>query len=476
MAREIYFNASSAFDDRGLGEVFAPAAVMQAFLDVERAVALAQAELRMIPAESAAVIAANCDAALLDPVRMQEGHDTTRHPLMPLINELVRLCGETHGGYVHWGITTQNVIQTGLMLLAKRAQHTIDGFVGDILHHLGRHAVTHADTLMAGRTHYRHAVPITFGFKVAVWIEELLDCAERLRTAGDRAFQVMSGGAVGCFSALGPNGPALQARVADILGMDEMAIPSRGIRTRMCDWVNALTLLASVCHKIAEEVYQSGSEEYGELHEGRVAGSIGSSTMPQKINPILGYGIIENSRKLYAQAAMLMGEAHRPFESDGSTNLMFENAIAAVVGMMGQVLARTEGLVGGLVVDAARMRANLDLSQGAIHAEFAMMRLSETEGKHRGHEMVHEVALAAAEGGPSFPDGLAALPGGAELRREIEARMRGEAPNGLCAEFARHFGALALAFDPAAFPPASQRRSLAVVAKDAAAAAPVAGA
>jgi adenylosuccinate lyase len=429
----------------------------QAFLDVEKAVALAQGELGLIPAASAEVIASNCKYECLDMARLEASYRTTRHPLMPLINELVRLCGSVHGGYVHWGITTQNVIQTGLLLLAKRAQAILDGILRDILLHLGRHARTHATTTMAGRTHFRHAVPITFGFKVAVWIEELLQAIDRLNDAQKRAFVVMTGGAVGCFSALGRIGPEFQSRVAQRLGMGEMAIPSRTIRTHMCEYVNALSLMASVCHRIAEEVYQTSSEEYGELHEKRFEGSIGSSTMPQKINPVHCYGIIANSNRLYACAGMLMAAAHRPFESDGSTNQMFEDGLAEVVSAITDILVRTEALVRDLDVNAMRMRENLDLTHGAIFGEFAMMRLGETLGKHRGHELVHEAAIAAAEGQAPFLDEITKLPGGAALRAEIEHRLAHDGASGICKEYALHFGSLVEDIAEGSIPSAEQR-------------------
>ncbi|TKT57756.1 adenylosuccinate lyase family protein [Rhizobium sp. LC145] len=457
MGTEFNDALTSQYDYRGLRDAFAPPAMYQAFLDVEKAVALAQGELGMIPAASAEAIAGHCRFEYLDTDRLDTSYRTTRHPLMPLINELVRLAGPQHGGYVHWGITTQNVIQTGLLLLAKRAQATLDGLLADILRHLGRHARTHAKTIMAGRTHYRHAVPITFGFKVAVWIDEFLQAADRLREAESRAFVVMTGGAVGCFSALGREGPALQSRVAALLRMGEMAIPSRAIRTHMCEYVNALSLTASICHKIAEEIYQSSSEEYGELHEGRVEGSIGSSTMPQKINPILCYGIIANSNKLYSCAGMLMASAHRPFESDGSANQMFEDGLAEVIGAISEILVRTELLVRDLYVDKERMRSNLDLSHGAILGEFAMMRLGETLGKHKGHELVHDAAMAAAAGRAPFLDELAQLPGGQALRTEIEDRLETGSTGGICAEYALHFGSLVENIGAGSMPTAEQR-------------------
>lgn len=457
MGTEFNDALSSQFDFRGLREAFAAPAMYQAFLDIEKAVALAQGELGIIPAASAEVIAGNCRYEALDLALLDAGYRTTRHPLMPLINELVRLCGPVHGGYVHWGITTQNVIQTGLLLLTQRAQATLDGLLRDILSHLGRLARIHAATTMAGRTHYRHAVPITFGFKVAVWIEELLQAADRLGEARKRCFTVMAGGAVGCYSALGAIGPEFQSRVATRLGMGEMAIPSRAIRTHICEYVNALSLLSSVCHRMAEEVYQTSSEEYGELSEKLLEGSIGSSTMPQKINPVHCYGIIANSNRLYSLAGMLLASAHRPFESDGSTNQLFEDGLVDVIAAISDVLVRTEALVRDLDLDAMRMRENLELSHGAIFGEYAMMRLGETLGKHTGHDLVHEAAVAASTGRGSFLDEVARLPGGAALSADIRARLAEDGANGICKEYALHYGALVEHIGSGPFPSAEQR-------------------
>jgi adenylosuccinate lyase len=457
MGTEFNDALSSQFDFRGLREAFAAPAMYQAFLDIERAVALAQGELGIIPTVSAEVIAGNCRYDALDLALLDAGYRTTRHPLMPLINELVRLCGPVHGGYVHWGITTQNVIQTGLLLLTQRAQATLDGLLRDILSHLGRLARVHAATTMAGRTHYRHAVPITFGFKVAVWIEELLQAADRLGEARKRCFTVMAGGAVGCYSALGAIGPEFQSRVAARLGMGEMAIPSRAIRTHICEYVNALSLLSSVCHRMAEEVYQTSSEEYGELSEKLLEGSIGSSTMPQKINPVHCYGIIANSNRLYSLAGMLLASAHRPFESDGSTNQLFEDGLVDVIAAISDVLVRTEALVRDLDLDTMRMRENLELSHGAIFGEYAMMRLGETLGKHKGHDLVHEAAVAASTGKASFLDEVARLPGGAALSADIRARLAEDGANGICKEYALHYGALVEHIGSGPFPSAEQR-------------------
>lgn len=449
---------AAQMDLRGLRDAFSPLATYSAFLEIEKAVALVQGEMEMIPQDAAQAIADNCRVERLDMARLEAGYGVTRHPLMPLLNELVRVCGPSHGGYVHWGITTQNVIQTGMLVLTRRAHDVMDTIVREMLRHLGKLARAHAATTMAGRTHFRHAVPITFGFKAAVWIEEILQSLERLDAARERAFVVMMGGAVGCFSAIGARGPEFQRRVAARLGMGEMAIPSRAIRTHICEYVNGLTLLASVCHRIAEEVYLTSSEEFGELREKRLDGAIGSSTMPQKINPVQCYGIIANANKLYAQAGMLMANAHRPFESDGSTNLLFEDALVDVVAAAGEVLVRTEALLGGLELDPIRMRENLKLSHGAIFGEYAMMQIGASLGKHQSHHLVHEAAIAADSGEGSFLGQLERLPGGEAVSADIRQMLDADGAAGICKEFALHFADLIDAMGSGPFPRAEQRK------------------
>lgn len=445
---------------RGLDTLFDQKSVFQAWLDVEKTVAQAQADLGLIPTTSAHVIIENCEYHKLDLDHLSNGFDKTRHPLMPLINELVRLCGEEHGGYVHWGITTQNVIQTGMLSLTMRAQSTIEKVFQIILGHLSQLAKTHARTIMAGRTHSRHAVPITFGFKVAVWIEELFQAMERLQDCKKRTFVIMMGGAVGCHSALGGDGPKFQKRVAELLGMGQMAIPSRAIRTHICEYANALTLMASVCHRMAEEIYQSSSEEFGEIFEGASDGVIGSSTMPQKINPILCCKIIANGHKIYAQNTLLMSMACRPFESDASTNNIFENGISEIVEIFANILVPTEALLRDLRVDAQRMKKNLDLSNGTIFAELAMMRLGASVGKHKGHSLVHELATASVSENEQFIEALSHLPNGDALQTEIRDVLSGKNGTGLCSTFALHYGALAHDADPLALPSADQRADI----------------
>src|SRR5579884_1378496 len=199
----------------------------QAWLDVEAALAAAQAELGIIPAAAAEAIARAAHYELLDRARLDEGFARTGHTIVPLVWELSRVVGEPHGGWVHWGATTQNITQTGDLLVLRQAHGIFLRLIGDALAAAADLAERGAEMPIAGRTLGQHAVPATFGFKAAVWIDELIRHGERLRQAAPRIFVAMLGGAAGTFASLGEQGPAVQAGVARHLGMTPMAVPAR---------------------------------------------------------------------------------------------------------------------------------------------------------------------------------------------------------------------------------------------------------
>ncbi|MGL5698091.1 MAG: class-II fumarase/aspartase family protein [Kluyvera sp.] len=411
---------------------------VQSWLDVEAALALAQAEHGMIPASAAQNIAANCQVDRIDLAEMERLLREIGHGFVPVIKVLVKACDSESGKYVHYGVTTQNIQQTAQLYLAKQFNVLMQGFVSDILRNLAQMAKRHHATLMAGRTHGKHALPITWGYKAAVWIDELLSAQERMQEAEKRVFTVMMGGAVGAFHATGETGRQVQESVAQKLGMRAMAIPSRNSRVYRTEYISNLCLLATTLHKIAEEVYQTSSEEFAEVSEAFTKGTVGSSTMPQKVNPKLAKGIIGNAQKLYSVLTSSLYVSPRPFEADSSAYFIFDGNIQESMECIAEIVMRAEELTRTLVINAERMQHNVHLTHGLINSEKIMMQLVEKLGKDAAHERVYHLAMRSTHEGTPYAEVLRNDP---IIRQhfndaEIEALIDPAHYTGLCSTIA----------------------------------------
>jgi 3-carboxy-cis,cis-muconate cycloisomerase len=401
---------SGRVPDPGIGALFRADALGQCWLDVEAALAQAQADSGITPRDAADAIAAAARLEQLDLGRVLEEVARTSHPLMPLVAELARAAGEDAGGWVHWGATTQNIVQTADVLTMRRAHAIFARQVAAALTAMADLADRSAGMVMAGRTHGQHAVPVTFGFKVAVWIDELARHAERLRQAGPRVFVAMLGGAVGTFASLGERGPQVQARFAARLGLAPMSVPARSIGDHLAEYVCLLGMLGASCGKIAREVYLLMSTETAEVAEPAPLGTVGSSTMPQKRNPQLCQDMIVGAAALRALVPLALEAMQAEHEGDAASTTMMHDAIERACTTAGDVLARLAVIVSGLRLDPARMRANLALDDGLIMAEAVMIKLAEAVGRQQAHEIVYQAAQAAITGNRAFSDQLLADP------------------------------------------------------------------
>src|SRR6202011_4082438 len=278
----------------------------QAWLDVEAALATAQEELAIIPNGAAEAIGRAAHLDLLDRAHIDEGFARTGHTIVPLVWELSRVTGEPHGGWVHWGATTQNITQTGDLLVLRQAHGIFLGLIADALDAAANLAERGAEMPIAGRTHGQHAVPATFGYKVAVWVDELIRHVERFRQAAPRIFVAMLGGGAGTFASLGAHGPAVQEGIAKQLGMLPMTVPARTIGDHLAENICLLGLLAATCGKIAREIYTLMKTAYGEVEEPVPPGTVGSSTMPQKRNPKLCQDIIAAAAEVRAAVPLAL--------------------------------------------------------------------------------------------------------------------------------------------------------------------------
>lgn len=331
----------------------------------------------------------------LDMEEMSRIKEKVGHGFVPFVKVLVRACRGEGKKYVHYGVTTQNIQQTSQLYTAKEVTEIYKSFLADILEHLAALARENAHTVMAGRTHGKHAIPITYGYKVSVWISELLTHLERFEEAEKRIFTVMMGGAVGGFNATGLVGRRVQEQVAERLNMSSMEVPSRNMSQMKVEYLMNLCLLCNTFHKMAEEVYYTGIEEFSEVCEGFTPGTIGSSTMPQKINPKLAKGIIANSQKLYSLPATGLYSAVRMFEGDSSSYMLFDGLMEEAMELTAEVLIRAEELTRTLNVNKERMLENANINHGLDNSEYVMMKAAERLGKDKAHELLYDKAMKA---------------------------------------------------------------------------------
>ncbi len=393
--KALYDSKSKSIVDNGMRALLSESYKIQTWLDVEAALALAQGEVGIIPKEDSLKIAEKCTLDNIDMAKLEKLKSEIGHGFVPFVKVLTQACGEQSGKFVHYGVTTQNIQQTGQLLQLKQFSEKMKEYVVKIIHNLADLAEEHKETIMVGRTHGKHALPITYGYKVAVWIDELTAALQRMQEAEKRVFTVMMGGAVGGFHAMGKEGIQVQALVAQRLGMYPMGIPSRNSRVYRLEWAQNLALLATTFNKIAEEVYYTSIEEFFEVSESVSKNTVGSSTMPQKINPKLSKGIIANSQKLYSVISAMYNAASRPFEADSSAYFLYDNCLQEAAELMAEIIIRAEELSGTIRVNKARMLENAKLSGGLINSEHIMMSMAAKLGKDKAHTLIHDIAMAS---------------------------------------------------------------------------------
>ena len=405
--------------DAGIRDIFGEASRIQAWLDVEVALAQAQAELGVIPGYAAEEIERKARYEYLDMDNIREGLARTGHPLVPMVWELDRICDGDTGGYIHWGATTQNITQTGKLLNLRSAHGVFLSQIAELLTLLADLAETTKDAALPGRTHGQHAVPATYGYKVSVWIDELCRHVERMRGCESRVFVAMLGGGAGTLGSLGEIGLDIQDGIAERLGMGSMSNPSRTIGDHLVEYITILALLSATCSKIGREVYTQMKQEFGEVEEPVPEGTVGSSTMPQKRNPKLAQDIVAGAAQVRALVPLALEAMQTEHEADRTTSVMMDKALNEACILTGDILQRMVNMFAGIRVFPERMRENLDLSGGLIMSEAIMLELGRQIGRQQAHDAVYEAAQASFIEGKSFADCLAEEP-------DVSARMTPE--------------------------------------------------
>jgi 3-carboxy-cis,cis-muconate cycloisomerase len=377
---------------------FDSSALVQAWLDVEQTLARAEAEVGIVPVAAADRIEREALADLYDLDELRAGVAESQHPLVPLVRALAERCGDA-GGFVHWGATTQDVLDTGLVLQVRAALGPIRRDIRRSTVAAAALALEHRTLPMAGRTHGQQAVPITFGLKAASWADELLRCEQRLAAAASAVATAQLGGAAGTLASLGDDAAAVRAAFCRLLGLAEADVPWHAARDRVRDLGHALAELGAAGERIAAEVIRLQATEIAELFEPLGPASVGSSTMPQKRNPMTSEYLVASARLLRGAVSVLLDAPAHAGERDMGAWAAEWIAVPQALILAGGVVEKLAGILEGMVVDGGRMRSNLDLTCGAILSEAAMMELARSVGHEHAHTLVAAVSRrAGAEG------------------------------------------------------------------------------
>jgi 3-carboxy-cis,cis-muconate cycloisomerase len=393
-----------------MAALFSDEAHIARMLAFEAALARAEAACGVIPAHAAGAIADACQMELFDvPSLFRDAASAGTVPI-PLVQRLTALVVEEARGYVHWGATSQDAIDTALMLQMRDGLDLLlDGLreLGDASALL---AERHRHTTMAGRTLLQQALPITFGLKAARWTALVARQTAALRSVRSAALALQFGGAAGTLASLGEDGPRVQDALARQLGLSSPPLPWHAERDRVGTIASALGVLAGSVSKIAEDIALLAQSEVGETSEAVAPGKGGSSTLPQKRNPVDATLALAAGRLALGCVPVLLTAMAQEHERGVGGWQAEWSALPDLFRYTAGALAHTSAAVAGLNVDAERMRANLDATYGLIMAEALTTALAPALGRHVAQRLVQQVCRSALENGVSLRDAAEAEP------------------------------------------------------------------
>ena len=398
-----------AFGSEAMRAIFSDRSAIARYVEVEVALAAAEAKVGVIPKEAAAAIKRLARAGDIDVAKLKAETDLVGYPIVGVVHQLAKQCGEA-GRYVHWGATTQDIMDTATVLQIRDGLALVEADLAALDASLAALAGKHRDTVMAGRTHLQHALPVTFGYKAAVWRGMVVRHRQRLEELRPRVLVGQFAGAAGTLASLGDKGLAVHDALMDELGLGRPPTPWHVARDGMAETVSLLALIAGTLAKIATDVMLMMQTEVGEAFEPFVPGRGSSSTMPQKRNPIACEFIVALAKVVRQQAGLMLDALAADHERATGPWQLEWVAIPEAFIATGGALRQSRFLLDGLIVDAGRMRRNLDLTGGLIVAEAVMMALAEHTGRQGAHDIVYGACRAALDKGTTLLEELQGLP------------------------------------------------------------------
>lgn len=394
-----------AFGTPLIREIFSDKAQISRYTEIEIALARAEAKCGVIPAEAADEIARRCSVDALDFELLRKETDNVGYPILPLVHQLVKQCGEA-GRYIHWGATTQDIMDTGVVLQMREGLRLIENDIAALRAILADLARKYRDTPMAGRTHLQQALPVTFGYKASIWLAMFDRHAERLEQLKPRVLVGQFAGAAGTLASIGEKGFAVQAALCEELSLGVPASTWHVARDGFAETINLLALVTGSLGKIALDIMIMASTEFAEAYEPFVTGRGASSTMPQKRNPISCELMLAAGKAVRQHAGLMLDAMVQDFERATGPWHAEWMAIPESFVLTAGALHQAKFALGGLIIDKARMAENLGISKGLIVAEAVMMHMAPFIGRQQAHDIIYEACRTVNEKGGTLAEVL----------------------------------------------------------------------
>lgn len=378
-----------------------------AMLETEAALARAGAAAGLIPPSAAEAIGAACQPSKFDATGLGQQSAASGNPVVPLVRALAMAVPPDAAGYVHLGATSQDILDTAAMLVARRALELLAADLAEVADELAGLADEHRMTLLPGRTLLQHALPVAFGLTAAGWLNGLTEATGRLHEIRRTRLAVQLGGAAGTLASLGTEGTKLTAAFASELGLAEPVLPWHTNRTRVAELAAALGVAAGVIAKISRDIVLLAQTELAEVRERGPEGSGGSSTLPHKQNPVAAVSALANARQAPGLVATLLAAMdHEHQRAAGGWHTEWR-PLTELLRSTGSAVAWLRESLVRLEVDELRMRANLDLLGDLLLAERVSAALAPHLGRAQAHDLVAGAVADTAEAGRSLAEILA---------------------------------------------------------------------
>jgi 3-carboxy-cis,cis-muconate cycloisomerase len=395
---------ANVFSTPELSAIFDEKTRIGRWLQIEAALAAVQGKLDIIPASAADEIVKKASLEHLDLNQVAKGYEQSRNSIIPVVKALRQACAEGHGEYVHFGVTTQDILDTAQVLEQKDALGVIYRDLRLLEEQCIALARSHRTTPMTGRTHGQQALPITFGLKVVIWIAEIRRHIDRVISLAPRLFTIQLSGAVGTMAALGPDAQRLARLTAEKLGLHCRVPTWHTSRDNIAEAASLYGLLCSTFEKIGSEIVQLSKTELGELAESAPGQAVSSSTMPHKKNPVISQRIAVLARHVRPLVGVVMEGMVHEHERDARALWTEWLATPQIAIYTGTALNYLKAVIEGLEIRPERMLKNLYQQKDMVVSEWLLFKLAKLIGKTRAQEKLQALIRVVGKGDRIFKD------------------------------------------------------------------------